>query len=58
MLLIAAPSIASLAARHWIVVTVSAMYGFGMIGNAVILRGRHFGWLALGAVIAMAVIGY
>jgi hypothetical protein len=58
VLLIAAPSIASAPARHWIVITVSAMYGFGMIGNALILRGRHFGWAALCAVIAMAIIGY
>jgi hypothetical protein len=58
LLLIAAPSVASEPARHWIVITVSAMYGFGVIGNAWILRGRHFGWVALCAVIAMAVIGY
>jgi hypothetical protein len=58
VLLIAAPSMASVSARHWIVITVSAMYGFGMIGNAVVLRGRHFGWAALCAVIVMAVAGY
>jgi hypothetical protein len=58
VLLIAAPSVASAPARHWIVITVSAMYGFAMIGNAVILRGRHFGWAALCAVIAMAIMGY
>jgi hypothetical protein len=58
VLLIAASSIASAQARHWIVITVSAMYGFGVIGNALILRGRHFGWVALSAVIAMAVMGY
>jgi hypothetical protein len=34
------------------------MYGFGMIGNFWVLRGRHFGWAALGAVITMAIIGY
>ena len=58
VLLFAAPSMASASARHWIVITVCAMYGFGMIGNAVVLRGRHFGWIALCAVIAMAMIGY
>jgi hypothetical protein len=29
-----------------------------MIGNAWVLKGRHFGWMALCAVIAMAVAGY
>jgi hypothetical protein len=58
VLLIVASSIESAPARHWIVITMSAMYGFGMIGNAWVLRGRHFGWVALCAVIAMAIVGY
>src|SRR6202035_6089841 len=33
VLLIAASSMASAPARHWIIVTVVAMYGFGVIGN-------------------------
>jgi hypothetical protein len=37
---------------------MSAMYGFGMIGNAWIFHGRHFGWMALCAVIAVAAAGY
>jgi hypothetical protein len=58
LLLIAAPSMASEPARHWIIVTVAAMYGFGIVGNAWIFRGRHFGWMALSAVVALAVAGY
>jgi len=58
VLLIAAPSMGSASARHWIVVTICVMYSFGVIGNAWISRGRHFGWMALGAVIALAVAGY
>jgi hypothetical protein len=58
VLLIAASSMASAPARHWIVVTVVAMYSFGVIGNAWVFRGRHFGWMALSAVIALAVAGY
>src|SRR5271154_2841727 len=31
VLLIVAPAFASVSARHWIVITMSLMYGFGMI---------------------------
>jgi hypothetical protein len=58
LLLLVAPSMASVSARHWIVATMVAMYGFGVVGNAWIFRGRHFGWMALSAVIAMAIAGY
>jgi hypothetical protein len=58
VLLIVTPSVASASARHWIVGTMCLMYGFGMVGNFWALRGRHFGWAALGAVIMMAIIGY
>ncbi len=58
VLLIAAPLMAPESARHWIVATVVAMYGFGIVGNAWVFRGRHFGWMALSAVVALAVAGY
>jgi uncharacterized membrane protein len=58
VLLIAAPSMASDAARHWIVVTLACLFAFSALGNAVGTRGRHFGWMVLGAVAAMAVAGY
>jgi len=58
VLLIAAPSMASEAARHWIVLTVVSVFAFSAVGNAVGTRGRHFGWMVLGAVAAMAVAGY
>lgn len=58
ILLLAAPSINSISARHWIIITMCGMYGFGMIGNFWVSRGRHYGWAALGAVVAMAIIGY
>jgi hypothetical protein len=58
VLLIAAPSLASEPARHWIIATVAAMYGFGIVGNAWVFHGRHFGWMALSAVVALAVAGY
>lgn len=58
VLLIATPSMASDAARHWIVVTLAALFAFSALGNAVGTRGKHFGWMVLGAVTAMAVAGY
>ncbi|HET7889482.1 MAG TPA: hypothetical protein VFL62_24900 [Bradyrhizobium sp.] len=57
-LLLAAPSVASISARHWIVVTMGAMYAFGMAANFWVFRGRHFGWAVLGTVVVMAAIGY
>ena len=58
VLLIAAPSMASESARHWIVVTLAGVLAFSAIGNAVGTRGKHFGWIVLGAAAAMAVAGY
>ena len=58
VLLIAAPSMASDAARHWIVATLASLFALSALGNAVGTRGKHFGWMVLGAVTAMAVAGY
>ena len=58
VLLIAAPYMGSDVARHWIIATTAAMYSFGVVGNAWVLRGRHFGWVALSGVIALSIAGY
>ena len=58
VLLIAAPWMASEPARHWIIATIAIVYGVGALANAYWSRGRHFGWMALSAVIALAVAGY
>jgi hypothetical protein len=58
VLLVAAPLMASEPARHWIVVTLACVFAFGALGNAIATRGRHFGWMALSAVVALAVAGY
>ena len=58
VLLIAAPWMASEPARHWIVAISAAVFGFAAFANAWATRGRHFGWMALSAVVAMAVAGY
>jgi hypothetical protein len=57
-LLIAAPWMASETARHWIVATMGLVFGFAAAANALATRGRHFGWLVLGAVVALATAGY
>ena len=48
VLLIAAPSFGSESARHWIVVTIVAVYAFAAAANAWWSRGRGFGWKASG----------
>ena len=58
VLLIAAPSLGSESARHWIVATIVAVYAFAAVANAWWSRGRGFGWKALGAVVVLAVAGY
>jgi hypothetical protein len=58
VLLIAAPWMESEPARHWIVITMACVFGFSALANAWATRGRHFGWMALSAVVAMAVVGY
>ena len=58
VLLMAAPSLGSESARHWIVVTIVTVYSFAAAANAWWSRGRGFGWKALGAVVVLAVAGY
>jgi hypothetical protein len=58
VLLIAAPRMESEPARHWVVITMACVFGFSARANAWATRGRHFGWMALSAVVAMAVAGY
>jgi hypothetical protein len=45
-------------ARHWIVITLVCVFGFAAFANAWATRGRHVGWMALGAAMAMAAAGY
>ena len=58
VLLLAAPWMASEPARHWIVATLACVFAFAALANAWATRGRHFGWMALSAVVALAVAGY
>lgn len=58
VLLLAAPWMGSEPARHWIVITLAAVFGFAAFANAWATRGRHFGWMALSAVVLMSLAGY
>ena len=58
VLLLAAPSMGSESARHWIIITVVAIYAFAAAANAWWSRGRGFGWKALTVVVGLAVAGY
>ncbi|PIT05871.1 membrane protein [Bradyrhizobium nitroreducens] len=58
VLLIVVPRMHSELARHWIVATMACVFGFSALANAWATRGRHFGWMALSAVVVMSVAGY
>lgn len=57
VLLIAAPSLGSQAARQWVIVVAVLVYGYAAVGNAIASRGRHFGWCLMGGVVALALMG-
>jgi hypothetical protein len=58
VLLMAAPSMASESARHWMIVTFACVFAVCALVNAWGTRGRHFGWMLLVAVAVLAVAGY
>ncbi|MDA9408940.1 MULTISPECIES: hypothetical protein [unclassified Bradyrhizobium] len=58
VLLVAAPWMDSASARRWIVLTMIGVFGLSACANAWATRGRHFGWMALTAVVVMAAAGY
>src|SRR5262249_21342198 len=58
VLLLVAPWVGSDQARHWIVTTLALVFAFAALANAWATRGRHFGWMALSAVVMMAAAGY
>jgi hypothetical protein len=57
ILLVAAPALGSEGARRWVIAVAVLVYGYGAVGNAVVSRGRHFGWCLMGAAIALALMG-
>jgi hypothetical protein len=58
VLLIASPSFGSDTARQWVIAVSIVTFGLAAIGNAWATRGRHFGWVALTAVVGLAATGF
>jgi hypothetical protein len=56
VLLIVTPAF-DVEARRWIVAVAVVAYGYGAVGNAVVTRGRHFGWWLMGGVVVLALLG-
>jgi hypothetical protein len=57
VLLIAAPAFGSQYGRRWIIAVAVVVYGYAAVGNALITRGRHFGWPLMLSVVALACMG-
>ncbi len=57
VLLIAAPSFGSDAARIWIIAVSIVAFGCAAMANAWATRGRHFGWVAMTVVVGLAAAG-
>jgi hypothetical protein len=57
VLLILLPAMGSGGARIAIIAASAAVFGAGVVGNAWASRGRHFGWVWLSAVVALALAG-
>lgn len=57
LLLVAAALPAGSATRVWIVTVLVVVYAAAAAGNAWATRGRHIGWVAMTAVVALSVTG-
>ena len=57
ILLFAAPQLGSPSARSAVVGAAVAAYGYAAIGNALASRGRHVGWMLMGAVVMLSIAG-
>ena len=58
VLLIVAPWLGSQVARHWVVAVAVAIYACAAIANALATRARHFGWILMSCVVALALTGF
>ena len=56
VLLIAAPGFGA-PARTWVVAIAVVVYTYAAIGNALATRARHFGWMLMSGIVALALVG-
>jgi hypothetical protein len=57
VLLIAAPWLGSQVARQWIIAVAVVVYGYAAVGNALVTRRPHPGWIGMSCAIALALAG-
>jgi hypothetical protein len=57
VLLIAVPSLGSPLDRQWVVALAVIVYTYAAVANAVATRARHPGWVLMGCVVALAIVG-
>jgi len=57
VLLIAAPTFGSQAARRWVIAVAVVVYAYAAVGNAMATRGRHIGWVLMVVVMVLALMG-
>jgi hypothetical protein len=58
VLLLLAPTLASEGARHAIVISATVVLAMSALVNALGSKGKHFGWIILGAAASLAAAGY
>jgi hypothetical protein len=57
VLLIAAPWLGSQIAREWVIAVAVVVYGYAAVGNALVTRRPHPGWIGMSCAIALALAG-
>ena len=57
VLLIATPWLGSQVARQWVVAVAVVVYAYAAVGNAVVTRARHVGWILMSCVVVLALTG-
>jgi hypothetical protein len=57
VLLIATPWLGSQVARQWIIAVAVLVYGYAAVGNALVTRRPHLGWIGMSCAVALALAG-
>ena len=57
VLLIAAPWLGSQVAHQWVIALAVVVYGYAAVGNALVTRRPHLGWIGMSFAVALALAG-